>query len=157
MNMTASASATAIIDKEDVDNIRQYNVETEKQSTFFGDYNQQRKILNQQLQQQKSNQEALAKSLRGELGVMYETSQFYNKIKQQRIELEAEDAKTSKLNIQRKIELKTQIDALKKSEAELAEKLKATNTNFIEQSQKLAEVETALADTEKQIVKLGSG
>ena len=38
--------------------MRQYNVETEKQTSFFGEYNQQRKILNQQLQQQKANLEA---------------------------------------------------------------------------------------------------
>jgi septal ring factor EnvC (AmiA/AmiB activator) len=58
LNTTATASATATIDKEDVDNMRQYNVETEKQTSFFGEYNQQRKILNQQLKQQKANLEA---------------------------------------------------------------------------------------------------
>lgn len=58
VNGVNGSAPGGIIDKEDVDNMRQYNVETEKQTSFFGEYNQQRKILNQQLKQQKANLEA---------------------------------------------------------------------------------------------------
>lgn len=85
------------------------------------------------------------------------TAEAYNETKARRLELEAELAKTDKLNINRRIQLKAQIDAIKQSEAKLQEQLLATNSDFLDQSKKLAEVETALADTEKQIAKLGSG
>lgn len=157
VNGPGGDAKASIIDKEDVNNMRQYNVETEKQNTFFGDYNQQKKILNQQLQEQKANQEAVAKSLRAEFGLMGATATEYNKIKKQRIELEAEFAATDKLDIQRRIQLKAQIDAVKISEGKLADQLKSVNSNFIDQSQQLAQVEAELAATEKQLAKLGSG
>jgi hypothetical protein len=85
------------------------------------------------------------------------TAEAYNETKARRLKLEAELAETDKLNINRRIQLKAQIDAIKQSEAKLQEQLLATNSDFLDQSKKLAEVEMALADTEKQIVKLGSG
>lgn len=85
------------------------------------------------------------------------TAEAYNETKARRLELEAELAKTDKLNINRKIQLNAQIEAVKGTEAKLQQQLLATNSEFLDQSKKLAEVEVALADTEKQIAKLGSG
>lgn len=158
LNGANKASAQGgIIGKEDVDNMRQYNVETEKQNTFFGDYNRQKELLNQQLQQQKANQEAVKKSIEQEMVVMDAYAKQYLRIKNQRIALEAQYANTSKMDIQRRIQLNAQIQALKTSEAQLLNQLQKTNAQFIDQSQRLAEVETALQDTEKQIAKLGAG
>lgn len=73
------------------------------------------------------------------------------------MKLEAELAKTDRLNISRRTQLIAQIEAIKGTESKLQEQLLATNGEFLDQSKKLAEVELALADTEKQIAKLGSG
>lgn len=158
MNGPGGSSAKAsVIDKQDVDNMRQYNVETERQNSFFGDYNHQRKILNEQLKQQKSNLEAVQKSLWGEWVTMNKSVELLNNYRTQIKQLETEYANTSKLDIKRRIELNAQINSLKGAEAKLAEQVKATNADFIEQSKKLAEVELALEDTNKQIAALGTG
>lgn len=73
------------------------------------------------------------------------------------MKLEAELAKTDRLSISRRTQLIAQIEAIKGTESKLQEQLLATNSQFLDQSKKLAEVEVALADTEEQIVKLGSG
>ena len=44
-----------VIGKKDVDNIKQYNIETEKQNQYFGQNIEQRKILKQQLIQQEAD------------------------------------------------------------------------------------------------------
>lgn len=137
--------------------MRQYNVETEKQTTLFGDYNKQRAILNQQLQQQKAQQEAVLKGLQDELAQTYVLGDAFNKTRTQRIQLEKDLANTDKLDIQRRIELNARINAVKETERQLGEQLKSTNANFIDQSQKLAEVETALSETEKALKKIDSG
>ena len=146
-----------VIDKKDVDTVKEYNIETEKQNQIFGDYNKQRSILNQQLQQQKTHQESVKTALQEELAQTYALADAFNEKRKERQLLESEFARTDKLDINRRIELKAQIEAVKKSEAKLGEQLKATNEQFIDQSKNLAEVEAALAETEKEIAKIDKG
>jgi chromosome segregation ATPase len=146
-----------VIDKKDLDTVKQYNIETEKQNQIFGDYNKQRSILNQQLQQQKTHQESVKTALQEELAQTYALADAFNEKRKERQLLESEFARTDKLDINRRIELKAQIEAVKKSEAKLGEQLKATNEQFIDQSKNLAEVEAALAETEKEIAKIDKG
>lgn len=154
---SAGAPSAGAFDKQALDTVKQYNVETQKQNQIFGDYNKQRAILNQQLQEQKTHQESIKKELQEELAQTYALSDAFNQKRKERQLLEQELANTDKLDIKRRIELQAQIDAVKASEEKLGDQLKATNEQFIDQSQKLAEVETALEDTEKQISKVDKG
>lgn len=154
---SAGAPSAGAFDKQALDTVKQYNVETQKQNQIFGDYNKQRAILNQQLQEQKTHQESIKKELQEELAQTYALSDAFNQKRKERQLLEQELANTDKLDIKRRIELQAQIDAVKTSEEKLGDQLKVTNEQFIDQSQKLAEVETALEDTEKQISKVDKG
>jgi septal ring factor EnvC (AmiA/AmiB activator) len=78
LNTTATASATATIDKEDVDNMRQYNVETERQNSFFGQNIDQRKQLEEQLKRQQKAQLKTKKDIEDQLILMKDAKEAYS-------------------------------------------------------------------------------
>lgn len=55
--------SAGVIAKADVDNIRQYNVEAERQNTFFGQNLQDRRVLQQLLKEQKAELEDINKQI----------------------------------------------------------------------------------------------
>lgn len=79
MNGPGGSSAKAsVIDKQDVDNMRQYNVETERQNSFFGQNINQRKQLEEQLKRQQKAQLKTKKDIEDQLILMKDAKEAYS-------------------------------------------------------------------------------